>query len=446
MRKITLVRSALLVALATAVACGVSQQTTPNLAGPSEFALSVSVTALPDTINQDGGSQSSVQVVAHDANGQPKSGQSFRLDILVNGAQVDFGTLSARTIVTGSDGTAFAIYTAPPLAPSGSIVATCRTFNTPGALAGQCVTITATPTGSNFSTSQTQSAEIRLVPPGVILPPGQTPVASFVVSPTPVNLNVPALFDASASCAGPLVNGACNAASGPTVTISQYAWAFGDGATASGKTASHTYTTAGSFSATLTVTNSGGLAASATQQVVVAASAAPTGTWVFSPTTPSVGDSVSFNADGVHAAAGHTIVQSSWDFGDGAGASGTFATHTYAAANTYAVSLTVRDDADQKTTITQSVAVGTGAPLASFTFANTATPHSIATDGSASKPVGTATISTYAWSWGDGQSNAASAASVASHTYSIAGTYTVTLTVKDSLNRVGTTSQSVTVP
>src|SRR5207249_578864 len=133
MRTRTFFRYALLAVASAAVACTVHQQETPSITGPSEFALSVSVTALPDSILQDGGSQSSIRVTAHDANGQPKVGQSFRLDVLVDGSQVDFGTLSARTIVTGSDGTAFAVYTAPPAAPNGSTVSTCSTFNTPGA-------------------------------------------------------------------------------------------------------------------------------------------------------------------------------------------------------------------------------------------------------------------------------------------------------------------------
>src|SRR5258708_963418 len=113
MRTRTFFRYVLLALALAAVACTVHQQGTPSLTGPSEFALSVSVTALPDTINQDGGSQSSIRVTAHGPQGQPLAGQTLRIDILVNGSQVDFGTLSARTIVTGSDRTGVAGYTAP---------------------------------------------------------------------------------------------------------------------------------------------------------------------------------------------------------------------------------------------------------------------------------------------------------------------------------------------
>lgn len=48
-----------------------------------------------------------------------------------------------------------------------------------------------------------------------------------------------------------------------------YAWDFGDGATATGRTANHTYTTAGAYTATLTVTDARGLASEDSVQVLV---------------------------------------------------------------------------------------------------------------------------------------------------------------------------------
>ena len=48
-----------------------------------------------------------------------------------------------------------------------------------------------------------------------------------------------------------------------------YAWALGDGQTANGVTISHTYTTAGLFSAVLTVSDGNGGSDSATRQVIV---------------------------------------------------------------------------------------------------------------------------------------------------------------------------------
>ncbi|MCC2656721.1 MAG: hypothetical protein K0Q76_1829 [Panacagrimonas sp.] len=54
-------------------------------------------------------------------------------------------------------------------------------------------------------------------------------------------------------------------------TIQRYAWNFGDGGSASGLTAAHTYTSAGSFTATLTVTDGQGLTDSESVTITVAA-------------------------------------------------------------------------------------------------------------------------------------------------------------------------------
>src|SRR5215831_8063834 len=107
-----------IVAAASLAACTVKQAEAPPMTGPSALALSVSITATPDSILQDGASQSSVVVTAIGPDGKPRSGLSVRLSMAVNGVEQDFGTLAARTIVTGSDGKATTIYTAPPAPPA----------------------------------------------------------------------------------------------------------------------------------------------------------------------------------------------------------------------------------------------------------------------------------------------------------------------------------------
>ena len=47
----------------------------------------------------------------------------------------------------------------------------------------------------------------------------------------------------------------------PDGTIASYAWTFGDGGTGSGRRPHHTYTTAGTFTATLKVTDNAGATA-----------------------------------------------------------------------------------------------------------------------------------------------------------------------------------------
>ena len=74
-----------------------------------------------------------------------------------SGQIIDFGRMSARTLVTGTDGKARAVYTAPPASPvpSSSV---------------KMITIEATTSGSDFGTAQTAFATLRLVPLGVIVP------------------------------------------------------------------------------------------------------------------------------------------------------------------------------------------------------------------------------------------------------------------------------------
>jgi len=82
------------------------------------------------------------------------------------------------------------------------------------------------------------------------------PIASFTASPTSGRAPLAVRFDGSAS-------------SDPDGSIAAYAWAFGDGGTATGATAIHQYTTAGAHAAKLTVTDDSGATASSTRTITV---------------------------------------------------------------------------------------------------------------------------------------------------------------------------------
>jgi hypothetical protein len=176
--------TALVAALALA-GCAVHKDEAPAPSGPSGLAQSFTISANPDSISQDGGSQSSIRVVAIGPNGKAQSGLPLRVDTMLNGVAQDVGTLSARTIVTNSDGVASVVFTAPPATPGG-ITGTCQS------LPGTCVTVVVTPIGTGFDAALPQTVSIRLVPIGVILPPAGTPTAAFTMSPTQALMNVPA--------------------------------------------------------------------------------------------------------------------------------------------------------------------------------------------------------------------------------------------------------------
>src|SRR4051812_33349972 len=125
------------VLLAVAAGCTMKNQPTPPLTGPSEYGTGITVSATPDAITQDGASQSLITVSASDSNGKPLRNLSLRTEIFFGGTRVDFGSLSARNIVTDANGKATLVYTAPS-SPAGF-----------GVDNGNTVQIAVTPLGTN---------------------------------------------------------------------------------------------------------------------------------------------------------------------------------------------------------------------------------------------------------------------------------------------------------
>jgi PKD repeat protein len=434
-----LFRLAALFIAVCAAACTVSRTEAPPLTGPSELATSLTLTATPDTLLQDGASQSSIIVTAIGPNGRPLTNIAIRLSTAINDVPQDFGTLSARTVVTGSDGRAATVYTAPP-APSPLLGG-----------AGTMVSVQATAIGFDATTSpaaRIPSVDIRLVPPGVILPPADTPTAQFTFTPAAPSANSPVAFDASASCGGRADTNGCLPSN---FTIVSYNWSFGDGAIGSGKTATHAYAAPGPYSVTLTVTNDRGIAASTIKQVSVGAGTPPTAAFVFSPATPAVLQDVSFNASISTAAPGHSIVSYAWDFGDGAKKSGVTTTHDYAVTGTFNVVLTVTDDAGQIGTAVRTVSVGatppppgTPPPTAAFVFSPTSPQvgGSVSFNATASTAASGHSIVSYSWNFGDG---GVASGVLATHAFATAGTYNVVLAVTDDAGQTATATSGVSV-
>jgi PKD repeat protein len=413
-------RCGLVVAAVFLSACTVNDTPAPALQGPSTLALSLTILANPDVLSQDGASQSQILVQARDANGQPAANIPFRAEISVGGTRVDYGTLSARTLVTGSDGRATLTYTAPP-APLVSVDTNTEVY------------VLVTPSGTDYGSAESRYVTIRLVPPGVINAPVADPVPGFTFSPATPTAFTNVVFDASEST--------------PAGAITSYAWSFGDGGTAAGVTATHQFTRVDTFAVMLTVTNTNQVAKSLTQSVPVSAGAAPTASFVFSPGSPTTNQQVLFNASTSTAGAGRTIVRYDWNFGSGTPQSGVVVSKAYDITGTYNVVLTVTDDAGQTGTKSQTVTVSAAAqaPTALLSFSPSAPTagQTVYFNGSASTTPSGTTISGYAWDFGDG--GTATGSSAPSHVFSAAGTFVVRLTVTNSASLTGTTTQSVVV-
>jgi PKD repeat protein len=322
-------------ALALVAACTVHKTEAPPLTGPSELGTAITVQVTPDVLTQDGASQSLVTITARNANGQPIANLPLRADILVNGVIADFGTLSAHNVVTDSSGRAQLTFTAPP-APAINVDT------------GTIVSIGVTPSGTDFANANARTVNIRLVPPGVVTPPSTGVTAKFTFTPATPADHQPVLFDASTSTA-------------TNATILSYQWTFGDGGTATGITAQHSFDTSGTYVVTLRVTDSIGRSNTSSQTVTVTAVTinapviAPP-----SPAAPKVGQPVFFTTTTTTASNGRPIRSYLWSFGDGTTATGQSVSHTYTAAGTYTVLLTIEDDQGHTASSTTTVTVAAG--------------------------------------------------------------------------------------
>jgi hypothetical protein len=220
--------------------CAVHQEgAVPPLTGPSGLAVSMIITASPDTVklgqsSTSAGESSTVTVQVIGPDGSPQPNKGVRLDILVGGTTADCGTLSVRDLVTGSDGRAAAKFTAPGLPLP---MPDCSGFSP-----GQTVTIVANMTGSNFQTAVPYTASIRMLAPTVIPAPGGASV-NFTIFPNPAKVGADVSFSDTGSFAP------------AGRRIVSYQWDFSDAVSKPGASVTHDFGAPGLYTATLTVTD-----------------------------------------------------------------------------------------------------------------------------------------------------------------------------------------------
>ncbi len=266
------------------------------------------------------------------------------------------------------------------------------------------------------------------------------PVASFTATANPGNPSQ-TMLDASAS----------SDTDGDSLA---YSWAFGDGSTSTvGPVTSHLYGSAGTYTIGLTVYDTW-LASNATTHPFTAHTAPVAEFAVKGERVNTTGTGIQVELNATASTGGDGIVTSyAWTFGDGQSttAASAFTFHNYTKSTydgrTVTVNLTVTNSFLFTNQTSRLVKVSSMAlpPVAGFSMLINNYTRTVSVDGSASRSQTGAPIAWYNWSWGDGSPAYNASTPTASHAYAADGTYTITLTVIDTLNLKGAASAAVPV-
>ncbi|MEX0274892.1 MAG: PKD domain-containing protein, partial [Flavobacteriaceae bacterium] len=228
------------------------------------------------------------------------------------------------------------------------------------------------------------------------------------------------------------------------VGIVSYAWNFGDGNTSTEMNPIHTYSTAGTYTVELTVTDGDDATDSTTLSIVVeSANQPPTAVASATPMTGEAPLEVTFTGEDSTDDVG--VVSYAWNFGDGNTSTEMNPTHTYDTAGTFTVQLTVTDggDATDSTTLSIVVSENTNQPpvaVIEATPTNGRAPLEVNFSGEDSTD--DVEVVSYAWDFGDDNT---SSAQNPTHTYQSSGVYTATLTVTDGGGLTHSATISITV-
>jgi parallel beta-helix repeat protein len=204
------------------------------------------------------------------------------------------------------------------------------------------VTVTVRDTGGLSSTAQQQ----------VIVTEDNPPAVALTVTPS----SGPAPLDVAAEASGSDTDG---------TPIASYTFDFGDGSVVGPQpqsTASHRYTTAGTYTVTVTVRDEAGLQSQATRQVAVSSVLdQPPAAALTVPSSGRVGLEVTADASASTDTDATPIASYTFNFGDGSPVvgpqSGATATHVYTAAGTYTVTVTVTDTAGLSSTASKRIKI-----------------------------------------------------------------------------------------
>ncbi|MDW7733589.1 MAG: PKD domain-containing protein, partial [Methanolobus sp.] len=200
-----------------------------------------------------------------------------------------------------------------------------------------------------------------------------------------------------------------------TNTPTSWFWDFGDGNTSTDPNPTHTYASVGTYTVTLNATNVGGSNVSTQTSYITVAIASVSGFSV-DVTSGAVPLAVNFTDQ-----SSNSPTSWLWDFGDGNTSTEQNPTHTYTSVGAYTVSLNATNVGGNNVSTQTNYITAAIAPVSSFTADVTSGTVPLAvnfTDQSTNSPT------SWFWDFGDGTN---STDQNVTHTYTSAGTYTVSL-------------------
>ncbi len=221
-------------------------------------------------------------------------------------------------------------------------------------------------------------------------------------------------------------------------------WQFGDGTTSFVANPIHIYATAGTYTVTLTITDTAGCTNTKVKPVIVI----PGPLASFSAGTPAC-SGMPVTLTDLSNANGGSITSWHWTFGDGTDTTYTSSlasfTHTYAQPGTFIVTLQVTTAMGCESVTQKTVSISPS-PIANFAYANTCQGQSTQFTDQTSLNGGNS-LTQRAWNFGDPASGVLNTSTLTnpSHNFALPGTYTVTLSTINGNGCMDTVQKNVLI-
>src|SRR5437660_2158617 len=339
-------------------------------------------------------------------------GGSAPLNVTASGGCTDLENDIVTEVIDWGDGTNTPI---PPASFASFSVG--HTFSAAGTFN---VVLTATDSFGNQGTSSQQI---------VVTPPNAPPSCTLQVAPS--------------SGPAPLAVTATGSCTDPENDIINEVITWGDGTSTVWTSGTHTFINPGSFTVTLTATDSAGNTGSASQTGTVGSPNVPPSCTL--QVAPNSGPApLAVTATGSCTDPENDIVSEVITWGDGTSTNGTSGAHTFTNAGSFTVTLKATDSGGLTGSASQTVTVSNPnvPPTCALTVAPASgpVPLNVTANGNCTDPEND--IVSTVINWGDGTSTQGTNGP---HTYSSAGTFHVVLTATDSAGGTGSASQTVVV-